>query len=159
MNRFHRLAFAGLVAAVLQGPAARCQEPVVLPQDPQPVGPPAAAQQVAQAAEAPAAAPGGCDGINCYPGGYGAGPDPTRCNKHPSFYSPFRYWTPGAARAYDFVFGPKLSVYAPPPCSGIVAPTFLIQRTRCPAIPPWEMVIQRPMAPETSRARYILGPR
>jgi hypothetical protein len=40
-----------------------------------------------------------------------------------------------------------------------VTPTFFTQKTRCPAIPPWEMIIDRPLAPETSQARYILGPR
>jgi hypothetical protein len=62
------------------------------------------------------------------------------------------------ARAYDCVCGPKLSVYAPNRYPEI-EPTFLIQKYRCVTVDPWDTIIERPLAPETSQARYILGPR
>ena len=73
-------------------------------------------------------------------------------------YSPFRYWAPRAARAYDAVCGPKLSVHAPVRHPG-VQPDFVILRYPCPAAPPAATIIEAPLAPPTSKAQYILGTR
>lgn len=73
-------------------------------------------------------------------------------------YSRFHYWTPAAARVYGHVCGPRLSVDAPDRHPEI-PPTFANLKFHCPAADPAETMIEAPLAPETSKARYILGPR
>jgi hypothetical protein len=76
----------------------------------------------------------------------------------PPTYSPFRYWTPAPARVYDCTCGPKLSVYAPDRHPEI-PPTYATLNFKCPPVTPAETIIEAPLAPEDSRARYLLGPR
>ena len=141
MNGVRRWTLTGIVlAATLQASAVWSQEPgQTLPAP----GTPAAQ---------PASPPENC------PGPVGPGPDAERCYKHPIYYSLFRYWAPGAARAYDYAFGPKLPVYAPDRYPDI-PPDYITLKYRCQYVDPAATIIQPPLPPETSKARYILGPR
>jgi hypothetical protein len=70
----------------------------------------------------------------------------------PAYYSPFRYWTPALARAYDCCFGPKLSVYAPDRHPEI-PPGFKILTYPCPPAAPSATLIPLPEPPASSRVR------
>jgi hypothetical protein len=70
----------------------------------------------------------------------------------PPDYSPFRYWTPAAARIHDRIHGPKISVY-PPDRRPEIPPTFEIIPYKCPATDPASTLIEVPTPPPTSRAR------
>jgi hypothetical protein len=71
----------------------------------------------------------------------------------PPAYSPFRYWAPRLARAYDCVHGPSTPVYA----SGLhpeITPASYNIKFPCAAAAPADTLIPRPTPPETSRFRY-----
>jgi hypothetical protein len=68
-------------------------------------------------------------------------------------YSPYRYWTPGVARIYDDIHGPKISVYAPDRHPEI-PPSVIILPFRCQGVDPAATLIEVPSAPATSRFRY-----
>jgi hypothetical protein len=70
----------------------------------------------------------------------------------PCYYSPFRYWTPALARAYD-AHRPHLSVYAPDRHPEI-PPTYTILRYPCPPALPAATIIATPTPPPESRFRY-----
>ena len=71
----------------------------------------------------------------------------------PPSYSPFRYWTPRAARVSDKIHGPRLSVYAPDRHPEI-APDYVIIKFPHPAADPASTIIEPPTPPVTSRFRY-----
>ncbi|HKI30964.1 MAG TPA: hypothetical protein VKA46_03805 [Gemmataceae bacterium] len=67
-------------------------------------------------------------------------------------YSPFRYWTPGAAYVHDCVHGPWLSVY-PPDRHPEIPPSFNILKYPCPAADAASTLIPVPTPPPESRSR------
>jgi len=73
-------------------------------------------------------------------------------------YSPAHYWAPAAVQVYDRACGPKVGLYAPNRHPDI-PPDYCILKFRCPPALPVETIIDAPLAPPTSQARYILGPR
>lgn len=79
------------------------------------------------------------------------------CCQKPT-YSPVQYWAPAAVRIHDAACGPKLGVYAPNRYPDIPL-DYTILKYRCPPAFPAETIIEAPLAPPTSQARYILGPR
>jgi len=91
-----------------------------------------------------------------YPGPATAGPWwDWLCGKcPPPSYCPFRYWTPTAARAYDCVIGPHLSVY-PPDRHPEVPATMAIINFPCPPAPPGDTLYPAPVPPPESRFQYF----
>lgn len=69
-------------------------------------------------------------------------------------YSPFRYWTPTAARVHDCCHGVHLSVY-PPDRHPEIPPTMFIYKYKCPPVPPADTIIPVPTPPAESRFEYF----
>jgi hypothetical protein len=75
------------------------------------------------------------------------------CGDSSEYYSPARYWAPGAARVYDKCHGPKLSVYAPDRHPEIPA-TCIILKYPCRFAAPATTIIASPTPPATSAFHY-----
>jgi hypothetical protein len=71
----------------------------------------------------------------------------------PSEYSPFRFWAPRAAKAYDDIHGPKIDVDAPDRHPEIPSAMKILQYP-CPPVAPAATIIEPPTAPATSKFRY-----
>ncbi len=71
----------------------------------------------------------------------------------PGQYSPFRFWAPRAAKAYDDIHGPKIDAYAPDRHPDIPS-TMKILQFPCPPAAPAATIIEPPTAPATSKFRY-----
>jgi hypothetical protein len=71
----------------------------------------------------------------------------------PPEYSPFRFWAPRAAKAYDDIHGPKINVNAPDRHPDIPSATKVLQFP-CPPVLPANTLIEPPTPPATSKFRY-----
>jgi hypothetical protein len=71
----------------------------------------------------------------------------------PPDYSPFRFWAPRGAKAYDDLHGPKIDVYAPDRHPEIPSATTIL-KFKCPPVEPGATLIEPPTPPATSKFRY-----
>jgi hypothetical protein len=69
-------------------------------------------------------------------------------------YCPARYWTPGLARMYDCLCGPRLSPWAPDRHPEIPPGVAVLQYPRWhPAPYPGQTIVSTPTPPQDSRTR------